>query len=90
MHFEVNLTATCHKLERKWEELSWKAALISYSADYLERMAGGNLFQHAFALFVRYLLSVAFWFKLLLHAVSLYYSYIHLGRIMLMQLGLKH
>ena len=51
LHFEVNLTATCRKLERKWEELSGEAALISYLVGYLERMAGGNHFQHAFALF---------------------------------------
>lgn len=49
---EVNLTATCHKLERNWEELSWKAALISYLVGFSDRMAGGNHFQHAFALFL--------------------------------------
>lgn len=56
---KFNLTATCHKLEGKWEELSWKAALISYSVGYLGRMAGGNHVQHVFALFP-YVLSVAF------------------------------
>lgn len=86
LHFEVNLTATCHKLERKWEELSWEAALISYSVGYLERMACGNHLQHAFALF----LICCLWPFGLLHAVSSCDGYINFGWIMLMQLGLKH
>lgn len=52
LHFEVNLTGTCQKLERKWEDWCWKASFIFYSVVYSERMAGGNHFQHAFALFL--------------------------------------